>query len=292
VQDANSPNPGFVVTVGGSGGVSSCTTSTGTQSSCSGGYAKPSWQTALTPSDGKRDLPDVSMFAGDGTISGSFYVLCNRDFSGINGAACNLNNETFLFAGGTSVSAQVFAGIMALVDQRAGSTQGNPNPTLYTLAGQQSSTSCNSNGPPISTCVFNDVTVGTIAMPCEVNTSDCVVSNATLTPWLRPTWPATWASKAVAILACLLLPSLSLLGFPGKPRRLGAAFCLLTMATLLGMAGCGGSNGGNNGGGGGGGGGNATIGVLSGYNAGTGYDLATGLGSVDVNNLANANGWK
>jgi hypothetical protein len=33
------------------------------------------------------------------------------------------------------------------------------------------------------------------------------------------------------------------------------------------------------------------VGVLSGYNAGTGYDRATGLGSVDANLLIKANGW-
>jgi subtilase family serine protease len=67
---------------GGSGGVSACTSSdfnvvngTGTFSSCTGGYAKPSWQTALTVADGKRDLPDFSIFAGDGTIQ-NFYQYC------------------------------------------------------------------------------------------------------------------------------------------------------------------------------------------------------------------------
>ncbi len=36
------------------------------------GYAKPSWQTALdVPNDGKRDVPDVSLFAGDGFNSGA-----------------------------------------------------------------------------------------------------------------------------------------------------------------------------------------------------------------------------
>jgi hypothetical protein len=54
------------------------------------------------------------------------------------------------------------------------------------------------------------------------------------------------------------------------------------MAFLIGGIGCAG-NGGSNGGGGG----NQTVGVLSGYNAGTGYDLATGLGTVNVDNLVN-----
>ncbi len=70
---------------GGSGGVSACTTSnyipsngTGDFSTCSGGYPKPSWQTALTVADGKRDMPDFAIFAGDGTMQ-NFYLYCEQD---------------------------------------------------------------------------------------------------------------------------------------------------------------------------------------------------------------------
>ena len=63
--------------------VSNCTTNSTTSTSttlapasCSGGYAKPSWQTGPgVPNDGKRDLPDVSLFAGDSTIQ-NFYMVC------------------------------------------------------------------------------------------------------------------------------------------------------------------------------------------------------------------------
>src|SRR6202022_250855 len=62
-----------IAPVGGSGGVSACTTSNQTLSSCSGGYTKPSWQTGPgVPNDGKRDLLVVSFFAGDGA-PGRFY---------------------------------------------------------------------------------------------------------------------------------------------------------------------------------------------------------------------------
>ncbi len=91
-QSCNNPNitsnPGYTFLlnpIAGSGGKSGCTTSdsnpatgAGTLSSCSGGYAKPSWQTALTPNDNKRDLPDVSLFASDG-FNDSFYVICEAD---------------------------------------------------------------------------------------------------------------------------------------------------------------------------------------------------------------------
>jgi len=281
---------GFVVTFGGSGGLSNCTmnsttsSTVGPVSSCSGGYAKPNWQTVLTPADGKRDLPDVSLFAGDGTISGSFYVFCQRDSSGINGAACNLNNGTFVGVGGTSVSTQTFAGIMALVDQKKGSAQGLANPRLYVLAGQQTPANCNSAGPPNATCVFNDITVGTITMPCLKGTTDCVFPAAVVGPSIRLGWPNEWNTATVVSLACLLCLGIVLIVFPGKSRRLGTAFAALALAFLIGGAGCAGNGGGSMGSGGGS---SNNIGDLSGYNAGTGYDLATGLGSVNVNNLVN-----
>jgi subtilase family serine protease len=58
----------------GSGGASHCTTPSGTSpSDCSGGYAKPSWQTGSgVPADGKRDVPDMAMFASYGY--GNFYA--------------------------------------------------------------------------------------------------------------------------------------------------------------------------------------------------------------------------
>ena len=42
------------------------------------GWPKPSWQTGVggIPSDGVRDLPDVSFFAADGYVSSSAYLIC------------------------------------------------------------------------------------------------------------------------------------------------------------------------------------------------------------------------
>ncbi|HEY6905405.1 MAG TPA: S53 family peptidase [Candidatus Acidoferrales bacterium] len=167
----------FTLPVGASGGASNCTVSDGVnQSSCTGGYPKPSYQVGVTPvGDLTRDLPDVSLFAGDGLISGSFYVICERDQQGPNAntsAACNLSTGAFVGVGGTSVSTQAFAGIMALVDQKAEGAQGNANEVLYPLFAAQSA-SCNTNGPPAATCIFNDVTSGTIAMPCVNGSPNC-----------------------------------------------------------------------------------------------------------------------
>lgn len=208
--------------VGGSGGASSCTTSSGpVPADCSGGYPKPAWQVGTgVPADGARDIPDVSLFGSAGVVSGTAYIVCEEDLNPT-ALPCSLtdvyntqNGPEFYFQaeGGTSVSAQAFAGIVALMNQeQKANGLGNINPLLYTLAAEQSGASCNASSPA-STCIFNDVTVGTNAMPCANPSPNCTVV---------------------------------------------------------------GSN---------------PIGVLTGYNAGTGYDLATGLGSVNVTNLVNNSG--
>lgn len=220
------PYAQFIAPFGAGGGMSNCTTGDGLDvTSCGGGYSKPSWQVAPgVPNDGKRDLPDVAMFSGDG-ITGTFYVACQFDSNGgtdISGnpiaASCNPAGNDFVGFGGTSGATQVFAGILALVNQHMATVKNNPNyriglanPVLYELAQQQSAASCNTSNPG-SSCVFNDITVGTISAPCAKSSPDCVVSNSS-----------------------------------------------------------------------------DTIGILTCCDASTGYDLATGLGSVNVANLVN--GW-
>jgi subtilase family serine protease len=196
----NSELVDFVVTLGGSGGESSCTSGDGSDvTSCLGGYSKPSWQVGSgVPSDGKRDVPDVSLFASVSSPSGSFYIVCEADALFPGASSCDPASPTtnFLGIGGTSASSPSFAGIMALVNQETHSIQGNANYILYKLAAQQPS-------------AFHDVpTGGTIAMPCATGSPNCVTSKS------------------------------------------GDAF-----------------------------------GVLSAYSTTSGYDLATGLGSVDANNF-------
>ena len=161
-------NNGFLNIVGGSGGRSNCTNSDGQNaSSCTGGYAKPSWQNAPgVPSDGARDVPDVSLYAASGSPSGSFYVICQADAVG-GGSSCDPTNPNtrFLGIGGTSASSPAFAGIMALVNQKTGHRQGNANFVLYKLAQQF----------PLS---FHDVTRGTIAVPCQTGSLTCTTSVA------------------------------------------------------------------------------------------------------------------
>jgi subtilase family serine protease len=207
---------GFVVASGGSGGKSNCTTYDGTSpSSCTGGYPKPTWQAGTgVPMDEKRDVPDVSLFAAAGSPSGAFYLICEADAVQSGSTSCDSSDpETQFFAvGGTSASTPAFAGIMALVEQKTGSRQGNANYILYKLAAQ-SGASCNSSNGAGTNCVFYDVTNGTIAMPCVTDSPNC---------------NTTFAGDAT--------------------------------------------------------------GVLAGYSTTTGYDQATGLGSVNANNLVTS--WK
>jgi hypothetical protein len=154
---------GFVNILGGSGGRSSCVSSDGVNpSSCAGGYGKPSWQVAPgVPSDGVRDVPDVSLYAAVSSPSGSFYVICEADAVG-GGSSCDPTNPytSFLGIGGTSASSPAFAGIMALVNQKTGNRQGNANFVLYKLAQQHPA-------------AFHDVTTGTIQVPCQSGSLDC-----------------------------------------------------------------------------------------------------------------------
>src|SRR5208282_3279702 len=52
------------------------------------------------------------------------------------------------------------AGIVALINQNAGTRQGNVNPTLYSLAASTPN-------------VFHDITTGSNIVPCTIGTANC-----------------------------------------------------------------------------------------------------------------------
>jgi hypothetical protein len=278
--------PPLVDVVGGSGGKSNCTTNNGsTPSSCSGGNAQPTWQNHLAGVQGTtRNLPDLSLFAGDG-FDGSFYVMCQLDSTGDggqNGDTCTLGTSPiFVGVGGTSVSTQAFAGIMALVDSEHG-PQGNAGSALYAIAAAQSAT-CTVG----ISCTFNDITVGTNSMPCSPGSLDCTTTASVPGFPLSP--DPRIGVRIIRIICALCIGLLLLFGLRRKPRRWVTATAMCCAVVLLVVsAGCGG--------GGGGGttppsGEGTPEGVLTGYAAGAGYDLATGLGSVNVTNLVNATLW-
>ncbi len=169
--------------IAGGGGPSNCVNSTGDfpNFTCSGGYPKPSWQSGTgVPGDGARDIPDLSLFAGTG-LNRSFYAVCQADALPPGYVSCNPDAYEWYFtgAGGASASAQVFAGIMALVNQAHG-RQGNANYVLYPLAAK-SGASCNSSTAPgtSTTCVFYDLNLtkagkaSNNSVACKAGTPNC-----------------------------------------------------------------------------------------------------------------------
>jgi hypothetical protein len=172
--------------------------------------AQPSWQTSYftatgekNPSSSHRLVPDISLYSSP-ALPG--YLYCTSDVtnwapaSGANAAQAASCNSGFrdsstnylTVAGGTSFAAPIFAGMLALINQKAGyvTGQGLVNTTLYKLAADSATYAS----------AFHDVTSGN---------NNCTA---------------------------------------------GATFCSVT----------------------------------TGFSAGTGYDEATGLGSIDLSNLAAA----
>ncbi|HTZ73821.1 MAG TPA: protease pro-enzyme activation domain-containing protein, partial [Candidatus Aquilonibacter sp.] len=289
---------------GGSGGASSCTTTKNggeAPSDCAVGYSKPPWQTGTgVPNDGARDIPDLSLFAGDGTASGTFYIVCEQDeFSPPQDCTLPQTSQGdyyFVGEGGTSVSTQAMAGIVAVLDQYHNNHYGSVafNQQLYTLAGQTPASSCNNSGTTAvadsSSCIFRDVTAGNNAMPCVVGDPSCGTSiTSRVVPVARPWIEFRWTPLGIATLVCTLCAATLLFLLPPGRRRWSAALALVLFAVVFGTVSCGG--GGGSGTVTGGGGSSNTVGVLQGYGTGVGYDRATGLGSINAANLIKANGW-
>jgi hypothetical protein len=80
------------------------------------------------------------------------------------------------------------AGIQALADQKAGSDQGNPNTTYYSLAraeyGSSGNASCKSSlGNGVSnSCIFYDITQGDNDQPCIVGYPNCFAGGVPTVP--------------------------------------------------------------------------------------------------------------
>ncbi len=203
----------YLNVIGGSGGASNCVTTINGSSTCANGYPKPAWQAGPSgiPSDGVRDLPDVSFMAGDG-LWGSFYAFYQSDAVFLN--TFDPTNTDLEGAGGTSFASPIFAGMIALVQQKTADNLGNPNYVLYKLAASQAGNgNCTSDNVASGNgCIFYDITDGSNAVPCLAGTKSCTPSNSA-----------------------------------------------------------------------------DEFGILPGYSAGSGYDLATGLGSVNAYNLVE--GW-
>jgi subtilase family serine protease len=153
----------------------------GTGGGVSSVFPKPAWQTGTgVPGDGFRDVPDISLNASPGHDG---FVICSQGdcnvcFPGSSTAAADPNCPTSSspgyritaaagttqwaldVIGGTSAGVPTFAGLVALINQKTGSSQGLVNPRLYVLAASQP-------------YVFHDVTVGDNKVPCTAGTTDC-----------------------------------------------------------------------------------------------------------------------
>ena len=130
-------------------------------------FGKPTWQTGTgVPSDGARDVPDISLNASPVHDP---YLICDQFIpQGSTTFTSNCLNGTFRYsdhslgaAGGTSFGAPIFAGIVALINQKTGTAgQGNINYILYPLAASSST-------------AFHDITVGDNTSTCLAGTQDC-----------------------------------------------------------------------------------------------------------------------
>ncbi len=264
----------YVDTDGGSGGASSCVVNSTTGSTSNGGpngscnstdsstgssygnltlvndgWPKPSWQAGVSgiPNDGVRDLPDASFFAGNGGLDSATLICVSDD-----GATCtDVSGDTECFnegtcatggaeeIGGTSVATPEMAGVMALINQHAGATQGSPNAGLYTLASKQTYSECSAESVTTSSsCYFNDIDQGTISMPCDYE--GMAVEGGAVYDSETGEWEAGETYQGLASPNCSIVNT------------------------------------------------GDVVGTLSGYSAATGYDQATGLGSLNIANVVNA----
>jgi subtilase family serine protease len=129
--------------------------------------ARPGWQAGVTgiPSGSYRLVPDISL---DSSPDNAGYLYCSSDSSatGITGSCSDgfrdSSNKYLTVAGGTSFAAPIFAGMLALINQKENSTgQGLINSTLYTLAANSTTYAS----------AFHDITSG--GNECSAGSSYC-----------------------------------------------------------------------------------------------------------------------
>jgi subtilase family serine protease len=129
-------------------------------------FSKPSWQAGTgVPSDGARDVPDISLNASP-NHDGYLFCATGSDSdptSCANGFLDSKGDPTV--AGGTSFGAPTFSGILAILNQKLSANGlGNVNPEIYSLAASDYASA------------FHDITTGNNDSPCEVGSTDCTTS--------------------------------------------------------------------------------------------------------------------
>jgi Pro-kumamolisin, activation domain len=328
-------NNAFLSTSAGGGGPSGCANgATNFDLEVAGkcvGYTKPSWQSGVfgNPADGVRDVPDVSMFAGNG-FWGHFTVTCFSDTSE-GGTSCAGAPSTWAGFGGTSVASPMLAAVQSLVNQYHSINKvGNPNPTYYAIAkaeyGATGNSACYSVNLPArhglaSSCVFQDITQGDNNVDCRDNDNRLNCNLPSGTNGALSTQPLTTGTVLNAGSGYTSAPTCTLgapsnlnqyLPPPGQlPNPIWAggtqATCTATLSgakvksitiTNGGQGYAGGTSCTLTGGGGSGATcvASATVGTAApsyqpAYGATPGWDFATGLGSVNAYNLAVNAAW-
>jgi hypothetical protein len=137
---------------------------------------RPSWQSGVPgiPSGSMRLVPDISLYSSPQNPG---YLYCTSDVTNwapasgaqpAQQASCNSgfrdsSTNYLTVAGGTSFAAPIFAGMLALINQKAGYVdgQGLINPTLYKLAADSATYAS----------AFHDITQGN--NNCTAGTSFC-----------------------------------------------------------------------------------------------------------------------
>jgi hypothetical protein len=120
-------------------------------------FSKPSWQTGTgVPNDAARDVPDLSL---NSSLFHDPSLLCVQG-SCVEGFRDSQQDLTV--GGGTSVAAPCFAGMVALINQKMNTPegQGNINPILYSLAAT-------------APAAIHDITSGNNIVPCSPGSTDC-----------------------------------------------------------------------------------------------------------------------
>ena len=136
--------------------------------------ARPSWQTGVPgiPSGSFRLVPDVSLASSPNYVA---YLYCTSDTSGWSSgqkASCNSGfrdstTQDLTIAGGTSFASPIFAGMLAILTQKQGSSGlGVANRTLYSLASNSSTYAS----------AFHDITSG--SNKCTAGAPFCSSSGA------------------------------------------------------------------------------------------------------------------
>ena len=195
--------------------------STARLSSSGGGVStftpKPGWQTGVPgiPSGTFRLVPDISLSSSPNNAG---YLFCSSDSSnGVTGSCTNgfrdSSNVNLTVAGGTSFAAPVFAGMLALINDKLNSAgMGVINPTLYTLPANSATYAS----------AFHDITSG--GNQCTAGTKICSTAGASQ-------YPATSGYDQASGLGSVDLFNL-MTAWPGSSSSLVPSKTTLSAATM------------------------------------------------------------